>query len=148
LATNYILYAPDGAVLQFVQYDEEMAQTAIPVLLEGLPEGSAAMQIGELPGSTQDLFLATYVDAGILRSRVPVEAVVSKRTIAADGVDQSEITGLPIPCNVAISGAIAVASFVLSDGVLDITSDTVGDILVSVNAGPPWLSWSTTISAT
>lgn len=144
---SYLIYAADGTILQVGRCDDATFEVILPHLV-GQPDVAGVLQVAELPFTTEELTLRCYVDSNVIRPRVPIQAIVNPGTILADGIDLCEITGLPIPCNVAISGAITVAPFVLSDGVLDITSDVVGDILVSVTAGPPWLAWSVTVSAT
>jgi hypothetical protein len=145
---TYIIYAADGSVLQVGGVDDTIFDTMLPYLTAGFPSGASVMRIAELPLPIDQLTARTYVDNNVLRQRVPIPAVVSTSTIVANGVATAEITALPIPCTATITGAVSVAPFVLSDGILDITSNAVGQIVVSVTAAPPYLAWSTIILAT
>ncbi len=145
---NYLICAADGSILQVGHNDDEAFALVSPYLLNGLPAGSVVIQIAEFPDSTEGLTLRWYVDNSIVRSRVPIAAAVSATSIAADGIAEADITGLPTPsCFCTISGAVTVPRFEITDGTLALTSNVVGSILVSITAPPPWLAWSVTISA-
>lgn len=147
----YLLYDSAGVVRQTGFIDETLLgplreyTTANGVI--GVT-GPQIMAIAELPLPIELLTTLTYVDDGVLRQRIAIEAVVSTFDIAADGIDEADITGLPIPCTVTISGALSVDAFELVDGSLTITSDAIGDILITIDAAPPYLSLSMTIHAT
>ena len=142
-----VIFASDGSILQTARYDDAMIDAVLPYLLIGRPVGTEVIQIATSPIPVALLSSLAYVDGGVVRSRVSIDAVVSTYDIAADGVAEAEITGLPIPCTVVIGGALSVEPFELGDGVLVITSDVVGDIVVSVTAAPPWLAWTATLHA-
>ncbi len=146
---NYLICAADGSILQTGHNDDEAFALVSPYLLNGQPAGSVVVLIAEFPDSVDGLTQRWYADNGVLRSRVPIAVAVSATSIAANGVAEADITGLPTPsCFCTISGAVSVPRFEITDGTLALTSNVVGNILVSITAPPPWLAWSTTIVAT
>ncbi len=152
MLTSFVFFTSDGAIFQTGQCSDTMIDVTRDTLaaagLPGIPD-ARMMQIAELPDSTDGMTLRWYVDNGVLRSRVPIDAVVSTTSIAANGVDEADISGLPTPsCFCTITGAVTVPVFEITDGTLALTSNVAGDILVSVTAPPPWLAWSTTVRAT
>lgn len=84
---------------------------------------------------------------GAVVERATIAATVSAETIAADGVAECVITGLPDPCSVTISGAVQAEPAVVAGGTLTLTSTQAGDIRVGVTADPTHKPWETVINA-
>lgn len=79
--------------------------------------------------------------------RAAMTPLISQTNIAADGIAECVITGLPDPCIVGILGAMRVPGFELSGGTLTLTSTQSGEINVRVRADPIYKPWETTIHA-
>lgn len=79
--------------------------------------------------------------------RAAIAATVSADTIAADGIAECVIAGLPDPCRVMISGAVLAGPAVVAGGTLTLTSTQPGVIRVSVTADPTHKAWETIIHA-
>lgn len=115
--------------------------------LQEPPPGGALVKVSQAELDSTFSPQDWYIDQGMLLSRVPMPVVLSKTTIAADGEDTCEISGLPDPCTVRLLGSLAWGPGEVSGGVLSITSSTPGDIRVRITAGPPYLKWEGTIHA-
>lgn len=84
---------------------------------------------------------------GAVVERATIAATVSAETIAADGIAECVITGLPDPCRVIISGAATMAATQVTGGTLTLTSTQAGAIRVSGTADPTHKTWETVIHA-
>lgn len=84
---------------------------------------------------------------GAVVERAAIAAVVSGETIAADGIAECLITGLPNPCSVTIAGAAEVAPAEVAGGTLALTSTQPGAITIRVTADPTHKPWETVIHA-
>lgn len=72
---------------------------------------------------------------------------VSAERIAADGEAECVISGLPVPCVVAIGGAVEAGPLDVTDGVLVLTSTVPGAILLRISAEPDYQPWEGVIHA-
>ena len=72
---------------------------------------------------------------------------VSALEIAADGVAEAVIAGLPVPCVVEVTGAVAAGPVEVTGGVVSITSTEPGALRVRITAGVQWRAWEVVINA-
>lgn len=77
-----------------------------------------------------------------VEKRPKVRPKVSKASILADGVDETQISGLPIPCQMMVNGEVVV----VDDGSLELSADVAGQYVVEMDQWP-YVPWSTTIRA-
>lgn len=91
--------------------------------------------------------LAYRIVNGEAVERATIAATVSANTIAADGIAECTIAGLPDPCRVSISGAVQAGPAEVTGGTLTLTSTVPGAIRVAVTADPTHKPWETTIHA-
>ena len=87
------------------------------------------------------------VDGAVVPRDAMPEPTVSATTIAADGVAEAVITGLPEPCRVLVRGPSNSTTLDVADGEIVLTSTVAGDIEVTVDASPAYLAWRTIIHA-
>jgi hypothetical protein len=88
-----------------------------------------------------------WVDGGEAVARLTMAVAVSADTIAADGVAECVLSGLPDPCTVTVRGAVTAGPVEVTGGSLTITSTALGAISVSINADPVWKPWGGVINA-
>lgn len=86
---------------------------------------------------------------GVMVAREPLSPapVVSKTTIAADGIDSAVITGLPQPCRILISGIGPIKDIEVPDGEVEITSTAKAKLAISVLSTVEFAPWRVTIHA-
>jgi hypothetical protein len=72
--------------------------------------------------------------------------VVSKRSTVANGDGVTIITGLPVPCTLAVVGPMCMGGNAINSGRFEFTADEPGDYTIWVSA-PGWPDWSTLIAA-
>lgn len=109
-----------------------------------LPDGhSIVMLTAPLAGPIRNYRIVN----GEAVERDTIAATVSTDTIAADGIAECVIAGLPDPCRVAISGAVQAGPAEVTGGTLTLTSTVPGAIRVAVTADPTHKPWETTIHA-
>lgn len=77
-----------------------------------------------------------FISDGAPAERPKMMISVSSYEIAANGDDQSVMTGLPDPCDVFISGPVSVDPVVVAGGELAFSADVPGDYTVIVEAFP------------
>lgn len=94
-----------------------------------------------------DAPMAYRIVDGEVVERGTIAATVSANTMAADGIAECTIAGLPDPCRVMISGAVLAGPAVVAGGTLTLTSTQPGAIRVSVTAEPTHKAWETIIHA-
>lgn len=133
-----VIHDEDGRILQTL--DGAVDPSAIESLSQrGVLYADVAFDVEDgLPA----LFDLHYVVDGALAQK-PAHAVgITKTTIAADGDDAAEITGLPIPCQVRVNGTL----IDVPDGSLTTRSRHPGTFRMSLDHWP-YLPWSTTVEA-
>lgn len=89
-----------------------------------------------------------WVVDGTIVARAPMDLAVSKTAIAADGFDEAVITGLPDPCTVIITGAVAWGPAEVAGGTLTLTASMPGAFRVGVVAGPGLIAQEIALDAT
>ena len=82
-----------------------------------------------------------WVEGGEVVPRPAIEAVLSKTTIFADGIDAATIAGLPDPCVLSVDGEVRE----VAGGEAGFRSSEPGTYEVAVAAWP-YLPWSATIT--
>jgi len=75
-------------------------------------------------------------------------ATIDRTSIKADGVETATISGLPDPCKVTVSGAVALAPTTVTGGSLDLSSTVRGSLTVRIERDPEFRAWTATINAT
>ncbi len=124
----------------------ETATGLIKSVVEGMeftvlaPEGHSLLVGRYSPGEY-------YVVDGEAVERAAMTPSISVSEIAADGVDECVISGLPDPCRVQVNGAFYWLGEV-AGGSLTITSTEPGTLSVTVLNNPTHKPWKTTIHAT
>lgn len=112
-------------------------------VLEHWPlDGAVAVETAQ-PMPTRDFPLHRVVE-GTVVSRAAMEPVVSATSIAADGLAECVITGLPNPCGVSLRGQPSVQ---VAGGSITLTSTEPGPIAVLITADPTHAPWEITIHA-
>ena len=123
---NYFsAYTADGAIVRVCSYPEGLADIQTPE-----PE-EAGIVFEQTDPETQYVDTAT----GTVVERPTPEYVLDKDTVIADGVDQAQVTGLPIPAYVYVNGPVA-DQFQVDDGSLALTFDEPGVYTVVIAAFP------------
>jgi hypothetical protein len=84
---------------------------------------------------------------GALVERSAMAPAVSQASLAADGVDECVITGLPEGCTVSVQGCVDLPSTVVTDGTLTITTTRAGMMRVLVRHDPAWKPWQVVLNA-
>jgi len=140
--THFVIAGADGALHQqtctTLGWEEVVASWA-------LPEGQVIVPTeGPLDGPPDHY----RVVQGEVVARAVMAPSVSATTIAADGEEVCVIAGLPDPCLVVVSGAVAAGLMDVTGGELALTSTVPGAIHVRVTANPVWKPWEGTIHAT
>lgn len=108
-----------------------------------------------LPGGQQAVQLADWladpshwrVVDGALVERATMAPAVSATAIAADGLAEAVISGLPDPCTVRVAGPAPVGPLTVSGGTLTLTASQAGAYRVRVTADPTHAPWEGTIDA-
>lgn len=120
--------------------------TSVAVAAEDWPvaPGHTALVV---PGAVQQAETDCYVAAGQVLPRAVMTPTISAPTIAADGLAECVITGLPDTCTVTITGAVTAGPVEVPGGSLTLTSTQPGEIKISVRADPFYKVWGTTIDA-
>lgn len=137
----------------FVSYDATGLITALSACPDDLfaemplPAGLSHLAIDAIPTSIQAWLDTHYVLDGALTDRLLQTPTVSAATIKADGIAVSTVSGLPVPCQLTVSGALQAGPVSITDGMIDITCDHAGALLITVIANPIYVAWSTTINA-
>lgn len=117
------------------------------ILLQDPPTG-IAVRVDD-----QDLWAAAAhfphryrVTGGLVVPRLSMTPAVSTAEIAADGLAECVITGLPDGAQLAISGAVSGTGTVGADPIV-ITSTVPGALRIRARLDPSHLAWETTIHA-
>ena len=109
------------------------------------PEGGGvALMPAPLPGPPE------HYRVGPLAEVVPRDVMapsVSALEIAADGVAEAVIAGLPVPCVVEVTGAVTAGPVDVVGGELVLTSTAPGSIHLRITAGVQWRPWEVSIHA-
>jgi len=108
-----------------------------------VPAGAQAVQVDAW---VQDRMAWRVVDGAVVE-RAAMSPVVSTTAIAADGVVEAVISGLPDPCRVMIDGPAPIGPTIVEGGTLTITASQPGAWRVRVEADPVYQPWSVTIDA-
>lgn len=77
---------------------------------------------------------SVWVEDGLLVPGLTMTPGVSATTITADGAEECQISGLPDPCTVWITGAVNVPPTKVEGGEIVLTSTKAGEITVLVDA--------------
>lgn len=72
--------------------------------------------------------------------RPKIRPKVSKTTIRADGIDETQISGLPIPCRMLVNGE----EVIVEDGSLELAVDVAAQYRVEMDQWP-YVNWSVVI---
>ena len=112
------------------------------------PEGRVLPPATGLLVMAADVNPAThYMPGGVITPRAEMAPTISATSIEADGIEECEISGLPDPCEVSITGATNWEG-TLTGGTLILTATQPGDIAVQAVAAPEYLVFRTVIHAT
>lgn len=138
----YLVYRPATGAVTGRRYNS--AEDA-PL---GLPPGAELLEIEEDgPLASMDL-AALYVDGAGAHARLAPPITLSATSIAADGVAEAVIAGIPAGSVLTITGATAVDPAPIDDGEVFLTSTAVGALEVRLDCPPPYLRWEATVHAT
>ena len=110
-----------GQILRIVQAPSGIAQNQA--------QSGEAWMVGKSNDLTQ------YVSGGLITDRPEMPGTLNKTTIVADGADEMIFSGLPDPCDVAVSGPVIGAS-PITGGTFVLTVDFPGDYRVEFSAFP------------
>jgi len=140
--TEFLTHRLDGAI-------ENLCRASLPAewVLDhwAYPDGGGIVMLAApLAGPS---YFYRVVDGGIVE-RDGMDVALSATTIAADGVAECVLSGLPDPCTVTITGAVLAGPLTITGGSLTLTSTTPGAIAIRVTADPAWKPWEATIHAT
>lgn len=113
----------------------------------GLPPGTALLEIDENDPLAALHPSALYVDDAGAHLRQDPPITLSPTTIAADGVAEAVISGVPAGSVLTITGATAVGPATIGDGEVRLTSTAVGQLRVRLDCPPPYLRWEATVDA-
>jgi len=111
------------------------------------PESQVAIQMAAdeyvVEGEANDV--TQYVDTVTweVKDKPPLPAVLSKTTLAADGVDSITVSGLPVPCQVVLDKV----QYEVPDGEFEFTVDLPGEYTLSIQV-VNYLPFDTTVTAT
>lgn len=114
-------------------------------------ESEAALQAkpGEavlvLDAGDQILELTSWVDGGALASRPAMPVSIDRSEIAADGVDEATVTGVPPGATVEMAGKPG-APVAVDDGEVVFSTPVAGEHRLIVRAFP-FLDWSVMVTA-
>lgn len=95
------------------------------------PDGCAAIDAdasGGLGGK--------YIAGGVLAPRPAMPASLDKTSIQATGLDKATISAIPAGATAAVVDVNGRSDYTISDGLLEITADVAGEILVTLNLWP------------
>lgn len=109
-----------------------------------LPEGAAILVVPVLPTGPFDHF---RVANGEVVERASIAPTISADVIAANGIAESIIAGLPNPCRVTFRGAVDAGPADLTGGAFTLTSTQPGVITIRVTADPTHKPWEGVIHA-
>jgi len=127
---NYIGYRADGFIVSQYSCPAEFFD------LQGPNENEAGLLIivDDLDPS------GFYVDTNTLQlvPKQPIQPVLDKPTVVADGLDVATVSGLPIPCGVEVLDGVQVVEAVVDDGSLEITFDTPGTYRIILHSAPAY----------
>lgn len=109
----------------------------------------------DLSGGRQAVLVAEWVQDqthwrvvdGAVVERAAMAPAVSAAAIAADGVAEAVISGLPDPCTVQVTGPAPVGPLEVTGGSLTLTATLPGAYRVRVSADPTHKPWDVTIHA-
>jgi hypothetical protein len=133
----YVIASPGGAILGagFCPVGQEDAQSA--------PDGATLVFVSEVPG---DVRAGWFVRDGELVERDVMAPAVSTTAIAADGVAEAVVSGLPDPCTVTVSGPLS-ATATVDGGELVFSAAAAGTYRLTFSREPTHRPWSTNIVA-
>jgi hypothetical protein len=141
---HYIMSDSVGNIIQVGSCGAESYAT----LQNVMPTGISLITVISPVTDFSEFILSNYCLDSAVVSKAVIAATVSSSSIVANGVSSSTISGLPIPCTVSINGVLSLAPTAVTDGVIVITSDSPGEIIITVKSAPAFLPWNTTINAT
>lgn len=72
---------------------------------------------------------------------------ISTNTIAADGLEEVTISGIPAGTEISISGALVVPWTPVEGGSVTLTSTEPGRLSIRLRMPPPYLDWRGTVNA-
>lgn len=90
-----------------------------------------------LPG-----MMRLYMVDGVILDRVAPPISMSAASIAADGLEEIEVSGIPEGSSMRISGAVTLPWTLIESGVATLTASIPGASSISVRCPPPYLAWS------
>jgi hypothetical protein len=137
----FAAYSSTGQIQQTLSvpdYDDAL-QTAA--------SGLTFVVVTPAPANARTFMQQNYVLAGVVTPMQTMTPATDTTTIAAGGTAVANITGLPSPCTVTITGISTAGPTVVTGGAIAVSSDFAGALLISVTAAPAWLPWSETIHA-
>ena len=123
------------------EIDAEAQEVMPGFTVAWLEDEAAYIAVGASP------FAFRLVDGAVVPRDAMPAPTVSATTIAADGVAEAVITGLPEPCRVSVRGPANSTTIDVADGEIVLTSTVAGGIEVTVDAPPAYLAWRTIIHA-
>ncbi|NDW04084.1 hypothetical protein [Jiella pacifica] len=133
-----IIYDDAGRLIQSIHepipkgYSEQLTERGTPHLLLG--------EAGEPTPDVHAMYRSKWVEDGELRNRPYLPASLDRQTIAADGQDEARLTGLPVPCDVTITGPDGRSILTVEDGELALTADVAATYAIAIDHWPhlPW----------
>lgn len=78
---------------------------------------------------------------GAVVARSPPQIAISAATIAADGEEESEISGIPDGAMLRVSGAVSLSWTAITGGVATLTCSVPGRVVVELRCPAPWRDW-------
>tara|TARA_R110000751_G_scaffold307640_1_gene430334 strand:- start:22494 stop:22919 length:426 start_codon:yes stop_codon:yes gene_type:complete len=114
----------------------------------GLPPGAALIEIDEGDPLASLHPSALYVNEAGAHVREDPPITLSATGIAADGVAEAVISGIPAGSVLTITGATEVDPATIDDGEVVLTSTAVGRLNVRLDCPAPYLRWEAAVDAT
>jgi len=111
------------------------------------------------PGTTRHYILAAdsqaiatdmrryWLSGDQVVGRVPSSISLTQSTIAADGMEEVAITGIPLGSRLSASGAVSIRSTLITSEEVTLTSSQIGKIRLSLACPAPYLDWSGEVDA-
>ena len=78
---------------------------------------------------------------GALAARSPVTITLSATSIAADGVEELEVTGIPDGARLRVSGAVSLPWTVITGGEAVLTASVPGSVMLELRCPAPHADW-------
>ena len=115
-----------------------------------LPWGDAEHAVLAVAADPEAHFVATLGDRPTVQERPPLVVSLDRTSIAADGIDEAVLTGLPDPCEVVIDAddpTVETTVAQVTGGGFVFTAEDPGTYVVEVRRFP-FLPFQATIEAT